>query len=115
MIESSETEIRACKNCACYAEIALSPLAPPQPQCRRNGPVPAQMRVERPRLDAKGQATIGKDGKPITTATVEHVMLYAPTTPESVCFDGWQPIGMRPGELSVARLKMLAALTPDDD
>jgi hypothetical protein len=94
---------RNCKNCACYAEIILSPIAPPQAQCRRNGPVPAQIRIERPRmkkveLTGKMEVMMGKDGKPITETSVENVFLYAPTASDKVCFDGWRPMGTEPGE-----------------
>ena len=89
---------RNCKNCACYIEVSLSSLAPPQPQCRRNGPVPAQVRIERPRLERlTNKPAIGKDNKPIMEASVESVYLYAPTLPDKVCFDGWRPIGTPPG------------------
>ena len=90
---------RNCKNCACYTEVTLSPMAPAQPQCRRNGPVPAQIKYERPLLDPKTkEVMIGKDLKPRTEAVVENVFLYAPTGPDKVCFDGWRPMETEPGE-----------------
>lgn len=89
---------RNCKNCACYIEVTLSALAPAQPQCRRNAPMPAQIRMERPVLNPiTKQPMMGKDGKPKTEISVENVFLYAPTAPDKVCFDGWRPIGTPPG------------------
>lgn len=88
---------RNCKTCACYAEVTLSPMAPAQSQCRRNGPIPAQVRIERPRM-LDGKPVIGKDKKPVTEVSVENVFLYAPTRPDMVCFDGWRPLNAKPGE-----------------
>jgi hypothetical protein len=87
---------RTCANCACYIEVTLSPVAPAQPQCRRNGPVPAQIRVERPVMRL-GKVLMDKEDKPVMTATVENVFLHAPTHPTFVCFDGWRPQGVQPG------------------
>ena len=88
--------VRTCFNCACYFERTLSPLAPPQGQCRRNIAVPAQIQIEKPRL-MDNKPVIGKDGKPVTNKEVINTFLYAPTLPDSVCFDGWRPIGTPPG------------------
>ena len=94
---------RNCKTCACYTEVTLNPLAPPQSQCRRNGPMPAQIRIERPMMRKNlqtGQMEPKIDkatGQPLVEASIENVFLYAPTAPDSVCFDGWRPIGTPPG------------------
>lgn len=91
---------RTCSNCACYFEQIINPTAPAQGMCRRNGPVPAQIRTETPRLNAiTKEVMLSKvDRKPITDITTENVFLYAPTGPAKVCFDGWRPIGTEPGD-----------------
>lgn len=87
---------RNCKNCACYTEVMLMPTHPPQPQCRRNPPLQAQVRMETPRvLDNK--PVIGKDGKPVMNVETVNMFLHAPTAPDKVCFDGWRPLGILPG------------------
>jgi hypothetical protein len=115
---------RTCSNCACYVEQILNPAAPPQSMCRRNGPIPAQIRIERPKLNPlTKEAMVSKvDHKPLMEVTTENVFVYAPTGPDKVCFDGWRTIGAEPGEtLRTAFIKerMNALygrfLTPEND
>lgn len=91
---------RTCSNCACYIEQIINPVAPPQGMCRRNGPVPAQVRIERPRINPiTKQPMVSKvDQKPMVDITTENVFLYAPTALDKVCFDGWRPLGTQPGD-----------------
>lgn len=94
---------RRCGNCACYFEVShpQNPLLK-QGFCRLEPPSTAQVRVEVPMLDANGHPMMTKDkqGKPVPRMEGRTQLAYThdPTQPESVCFDGWRPLGTQPGD-----------------
>jgi hypothetical protein len=89
---------RNCANCACsFIEKSKIDKDENQMFCRRNPPVAAQMRGERPRL-INGEMSIDrKTGKPVMENVQTLVYLYAPVEAALICFDGWRPITTLPG------------------
>ncbi len=96
---------RTCGNCACYFEIP-NPANKLEAQgfCRRSTVNVQQVRVEVPRLDPAGKPVVSKiNGQPLTDARPQLAYIHGLTQKNLVCFDGWRPIGTRPGETSSER------------
>lgn len=93
------TNGRNCETCAC-SFIGKHPQLFGQEQmfCRRNPPLHARVRVQRPRLGLDKKIMAGRDGKPIMETAEEDMYLYVPTTKTMVCFDGWRPVSTLPGD-----------------
>lgn len=89
---------RRCENCACYMNLR-HPQNPMLTQgfCRRDTAGAQNVRVEVPRLK-DGKTIAGKDGKPVMEMQQKLAYVFAMTAPELVCFDGWRPLGTRPGD-----------------
>lgn len=76
-------EVRSCANCACAFE-AKHPTLINRTQllCRLRPPM---------LITQQGQ---DEHGRRISEVS----LTYAPTAPDLVCFDGWRPIGVEPGQ-----------------
>jgi len=104
-----QSEVRTCANCAC-SKVEENPQNKLETQmfCRRNNPIAAQIRIERPRV-VNGEVQLDRrTQKPIMENATDVAYLYAPTQKELVCFDGWRPLGTLPGE------KKIGGLSDDD-
>jgi hypothetical protein len=89
--------LRCCGNCACSYVIVqperkvATPEGPPQPMrrqvvCRRAPPYEIEFQfTEKGRLGAPEVRTV-------------RGLVQSPTTDDSICFDGWRPLGTLPGE-----------------
>ena len=93
-------EARCCRNCACYMEVR-HPQNPTEFQgfCRREPPRGQEVRVSVPRLNDKKEPMFMRDGK--TPQMIEQrrmALVHQVTAREMTCFDGWRPVGTRPGD-----------------
>ena len=93
-------EARCCRNCACYMEVR-HPVDPTQSQgfCRREPPHGQEVRLSIPRLNDKKEPMFMRDGKtPQMIETKRLALVHEVTAREMTCFDGWRPLGTRPGD-----------------
>jgi hypothetical protein len=94
---------RCCANCACYF-VVPNPQNPMQSQgfCRREPANTAQVAVEVPMVNGKGEVMMQKDktGREVPRMERRQQMAYVfdLTNASSVCFDGWRPLGTQPGD-----------------
>lgn len=96
---------RECGNCACYFQMAnMENASLIQGFCRRQPPDLQEIRVMKPRRDAKGNLVVGKDTQPIMEPSKEVGYLFKPATPQGICFDGWRAVGTLPGEQPASTL-----------
>jgi hypothetical protein len=102
-----QPESRSCGNCACFAHMLPDGTilergnTNPEGQtvCQRNPPGGRWTRVEVPSFDAKTGAPItGRNGQQRTEPRQVLQIGYPPAVETGVCFDGWRPVGTRPGE-----------------
>jgi len=97
------TTARNCSNCACYFTVP-NPQNPLQSQgfCRREPASTAEVAVDVPMLDAKGQVMMQKDKTGTQIPRMERrkqlAYMFDLTNATSVCFDGWRPLGTQPGD-----------------
>lgn len=97
---------RSCANCACFAHMLPDGtiLAPDstrqdaQTVCRRNPPGGRWTRVDVPVYDAQGEPVMRRPGVPRLEPKQVLEIGYPPAVHGGVCFDGWRPLGTRPGE-----------------
>jgi hypothetical protein len=95
-------EIRECGNCACFFKGEHKDF-----YCRRT-PADAQMvRVSVPRLRNGKEDIDSKTGQPIMIEQQQMALVYKPTLPNLVCFDGWRPADTKPGDKSVESIGSL--------
>lgn len=97
-IPCSESAARTCGNCACFFQMPhpFNELEK-TPVCRRNQAMLAQAEGQMPRMRL-GHPVMDKEGKPLMEKVTKQIWVYPATHEGSVCFDGWRPIGMEPGE-----------------
>jgi hypothetical protein len=104
MIEQPEP--RCCANCACFAAMLAdgtvleADQAAPEIQrvCRKNPPGGRMVRMEVPVFE-KGAPVLRRPGGPQRTEMREVLQIgYPPAVATGVCFDGWRPLGTRPGQ-----------------
>jgi len=90
---------RCCLNCACYMEVQnpINKLAH-QGFCRRDPPNAQTVRVERPRVLPDGKPAMDKQGRPIMERGEQLAYVHRLTARELTCYDGWRPLGTRPGD-----------------
>lgn len=97
---------RTCANCACFAHMlpdgtvlaSDSKRAEGQTVCRRAPPGGRWVEVEVPVYDATGAPVMRRPGVPRMERKQVLEIGYPPAVHSGLCYDGWRPIGTRPGD-----------------
>ncbi len=99
----NDTGTECCSTCACFARLlpdgrilTADATEEGQPVCRRNTPGAKYTTVNQPSLK-NGVPELDKINRPVMTLRQRLDIGYPPTSPEAVCYDGWRPVGTRPG------------------
>lgn len=89
---------RTCSTCACFLTAPVPGEVTPQGMCRRFAPTARAVRIAVPVLkDGKPVMQRMDPTKPLIREEQHLAYVYELTQPGLTCFDGWRPLGSRPG------------------
>ncbi len=106
---NSQLDVRTCGNCACFARmmpdgsvVSTSEAAQDTASvCRRTPPGGRYERREVPVV--RDGAPVIDRGRPRMEARQVLQIGYPPTVDTAVCWDGWRPLGTKPGESAILK------------
>lgn len=93
---------RKCSTCACFITAPVPGESRLQGMCRRFAPTAQRVRISVPVMkDGKPVMQKFDPTKPLTQEVTQLGYLYELTEADLVCFDGWRPLGSKPGNAAV--------------